>query len=89
MATINVTELTQTCGACPTQWEGRTADDHYIYVRFRWGALRIGIGATDAAAVDNAMGNQPAFFRQLGGSLDGFLDYDTLCIVTRGVVDWP
>ena len=35
-----VKSLTLTCGACPTQWEGKTSDGKYIYIRFRGGNFR-------------------------------------------------
>ncbi len=38
---IVVTTLTQTCSACPSQWEGRTADNRAVYIRYRHGYLRI------------------------------------------------
>ena len=43
---IVVTEIVQTCGACPSQWEGKTADGRHVYVRYRYGFLQVGIGAT-------------------------------------------
>lgn len=39
-----VVSLTQTCSACPSQWEGRTDDDRPVYIRYRWGHLGIEIG---------------------------------------------
>lgn len=47
-----VATLQKTCESHPAQWEGRLADGRFIYVKFRWGHLRIGIGETPAAAVD-------------------------------------
>jgi hypothetical protein len=35
-----VIELTMTCGACPSQWEGKTAKGQYTYIRLRHGFLR-------------------------------------------------
>lgn len=38
-----VQSLEQTCGACPSQWEGKTAAGQDIYVRYRYGSLRLDI----------------------------------------------
>jgi hypothetical protein len=48
-----ITEIIQTCGACPAQWEGKTADGRYVYIRYRHGVGRIGFGATLDDAVDD------------------------------------
>jgi len=34
-----IKELRQTCFACPSQWEGTTADGRDVYIRYRWGNL--------------------------------------------------
>lgn len=34
-------ELRETCGACPTQWEGKTACGKHFYLRYRHGRLQI------------------------------------------------
>ena len=41
---MKVQELKQTCYACPSQWEGKLSSGQYIYIRYRWGVLRVGIG---------------------------------------------
>ena len=82
-----VTEIRNTCGACPSQWEGRTEDGRYVYVRYRWGHLTIGVGDTDIwDAVDRG---GEVFDQYLGDWLDGFLDYAELKQATQGVVRWP
>jgi hypothetical protein len=86
---IVVTEIGQTCHACPSQWEGRTDDGDYIYVRFRWGFLAIGKGPTIEDAIDNAYKQEEIFGRQLKGSLDGFLTYEELIETTKGFISWP
>jgi len=35
--------IKQTCLGCPSQWEGKTIDDHDIYIRYRSGYLRLDI----------------------------------------------
>ena len=38
---ILIENFEQTCYACPSQWEGVTEKGEYIYIRYRWGYLRI------------------------------------------------
>lgn len=87
---LRVVELTQTCGACPSQWEGRTADGRHVYVRFRYGYLAIGVGATIEAAVDSAISSAPLVGVPLGeDGYNGYLDYESLKASTSDVVEWP
>lgn len=43
MRTITLVELKQTCGGCPSQWEGVTSEGETFYARYRWGNWRIDI----------------------------------------------
>jgi hypothetical protein len=52
---INVISCTQTCTACPSQWEGVCSDGRHIYIRFRWGCLTYGLGDTIDDAVTNSL----------------------------------
>ena len=38
---IKVKSITNTCSMCPSQWEGITLDGKKVYVRYRWGYLRV------------------------------------------------
>lgn len=38
---IIIKKLEQTCGGCPSQWEGEDIDGNYVYIRYRWGILRM------------------------------------------------
>lgn len=78
-----VTELTKTCDACPAQWEGRTEDGGWVYVRFRWGGLRVGFGPTLDAAVDDER-----IFKATDNAWLGVLSYDDLCAMVPEVT-WP
>ena len=52
--TVIVTRIVNINLAAPSQWEGVTSDDRYVYIRYRQGVLRIGIGNTqDEAATDD------------------------------------
>lgn len=47
-----IASITQTCFGCPSQWEGKTEDGKYIYMRFRWGHLRLDINDETVASMD-------------------------------------
>ena len=38
-----IKSIKKTCDACPAQWSGETVNHESVYVRFRWGTLRIEI----------------------------------------------
>jgi hypothetical protein len=82
---IVVTSVEQTCGACPSQWEGVADDGRVVYARYRGGRLRVSLGATLEAALDS----QPIIDRMLGDSLDGWMDYATLRHETQERMQWP
>ena len=83
---IAVKALIRTCSSCPSQWEGETRDGRYLYVRYRWGTLSIGIGTSKAESID-CSGN--LFEKQLGDYLDGSLELEQLREATQGLIDWP
>jgi len=81
---VKVVELYRTCQACPSQWEGKTSDDNYIYVRYRWGHLTIGVAKSFPAAI---WGNN-IVDTQIGDGLDGVLPYEELIELTKDEVEW-
>ncbi len=83
---IVVETLIRTCNRSPSQWEGKTADGRFLYVRYRWGLLEIGMGFTIDDAIDKS-GN--VFRKQLGGKLDGSMEFEELRQATTGLVAWP
>jgi hypothetical protein len=38
--------LEQVCPGCPMIWEGWTEDNLFVFIRYRWGSLRVLIGKT-------------------------------------------
>jgi len=71
--TVIVTRIVNTCPAAPSQWEGVTSDNRRVYIRYRHGGLRIGIGRTQ----DEAVADTTTYTANLG---DGYgMDYDELC----------
>ena len=62
---IQVKTLTQTCNACPSQWEGELTNGEKLYIRYRWGYLSIRVN------------NKEIWGNFIGSSLDGYIDeYD-------------
>jgi len=83
---IVVTTLIRTGERSPSQWEAKTADGRYLYVRYRWGCLEIGIGVS----MDEAIANGGNFFeKQLGDKLDGSMGLEDLRKATSGLIEWP
>ena len=83
---LKVVEIKKTCERSPSQWEGKTDDGRFVYVRFRWGHLRVSLGAT----LDDAIDTEPAIFeRQLNDALNGELSFKQLKAETAGIVKWP
>jgi hypothetical protein len=84
--TIVVRTLVRTCEQSPSQWEAKTEDGLYLYVRYRWGYLEIGIDLSIDDAIDNS-GN--LFEKQLGSKLDGSMGLEELRQATSGLIEWP
>ena len=82
---IRISRVIQTCERNPSQWEGSTEDGDYLYVRYRWGCLSIGMGKTKEEAVRNSN----IMHEQLGASRDGDLKYAKLREVTKELIEWP
>ena len=61
---VDIKSITQTCNACPSQWEGETVDGEEIYIRYRWGTLRIDLDG------------ETVFEQDMGDALDGYMDWE-------------
>ena len=70
--TITVVDIEWTCIAAPSQWEGRTTDGRWVYIRYRHGRLRVGLGHT----IEEAVHSEGVFGTEVGD--DGFLGYAEL-----------
>lgn len=62
-----VQSLEITCYACPTQWEGKTADGYDIYIRYRWGNLTLDINGQTVATIEGH-----------GDGFAGVLEHETM-----------
>lgn len=74
-----VVEIGQTCGACPTQWEGQDDKGRPVYARFRHGWLTVDIAEKEVIRLSVRPG-------QAG---DGVMSYAELIELTKGVIEWP
>jgi len=81
--TVIVTRLVNTCPAAPSQWEGVTSDNRCIYIRYRHGSLRIGIGHTQ----DEAVADDTTYTANLGHGYG--MDYAELCSVAPEWLQLP
>jgi len=87
MSKPKVVELTKTCKACPAQWEGQLDDGRVIYVRYRWGGLSVGMGATlDDALVHRVSVTLPNESEE--PTFDGEMDDATMKQATGNILNW-
>jgi hypothetical protein len=81
---IRVRKLVHVSDCHPAQWAGRTDTGEFIYVRYRYGQLWIGI------APDYRRTTPTTVLESGDGDLgDGYLSFRSLRTRTRGVVEWP
>ena len=78
MSAIIVTELVKTCNACPAQWDGKTSDGGDLYIRYRWGYLRVDLNG-------ETIWGAPVGEDQW----DGTLNEEQLAEHTRGLLELP
>jgi hypothetical protein len=84
-----VIALRKTSLACPSQWEGTLEDGRAIYVRYRHGALSVGVGQDIYEAVRSRRYGQALYADHVGDGLDGFMDFDELRTHLYGLVEFP
>jgi hypothetical protein len=81
-----VKSLVETCSACPSQWEGMTADNRKLYIRYRWGHLTVQIGLQDDPNENAAVCGEYIYNESVGDDYDGFMTLDELKGHTIGVL---
>lgn len=75
MSEPKMVALTETCVACPSQWEGTLEDGRAVYARYRHGKLSVGVGDDIDQAVLNGRSDEALFAYSVGDGLDGFMDF--------------
>ena len=83
-----IKKLTQTCGACPSQWEASTDDGRMIYIRYRWGGLSVSISKEITDDIYDAIDGDNLFCETLGDSFDGLMSEEAMKEITKEVIDW-
>jgi len=73
---IEVKFLTRYTSYCPTQWEGETTNGEDVYIRYRWGFLRVDINGKEV------------FGDQIGGEMDGVLSDEKMKEATKDKINW-
>lgn len=81
---MKVTNLIQTCVACPAQWEGHIEDGRMFYCRYRWGNLSITISEKPTTDVMEAM-DEELYYETLGGHFAGEISEDDLIEKMEGI----
>lgn len=81
---IEVVECKCTCSGCPSQWEARTSEGEWLYIRFRHGALSVeNCGPMKPFAEgwkeSNTRVKEIMSYDESGG--DGFMDFEELKII--------
>lgn len=72
---LQIKTLTQTCRACPSQWEGQLVDGRPVYVRFRHGELSIRIGEA-GGGIESAIDAPDWYAWEADNGLDGEISWD-------------
>ena len=78
-----VETITQTCGACPSQWEGKLKDGRMFYIRYRWGTLSFRIAGKPTDYLSEVFQTKPVFDESIGDSLDGFITLNEVKAVLK------
>ncbi len=66
-----IEEIEQVGNGCPTAWNIVDDSERKIYVRYRWGVLSV-----TAEEVGKNNEDYCIFSQKIGGSFDGFIDWD-------------
>lgn len=89
MMKIQIKTIEQTCESCPSQWEGWTDDNRQIYIRYRFGYLRVSIGPVGDDDEFAAVSGEEVFGLSFGGEYDGHMTETKLRELTAEFLFWP
>lgn len=83
---IRVVALEQTCISCPSQWDGITDDNRKVYYRYRWGCLKVTVGAVNDMSEFAGVCGRKIFYAELSDGFDGTLSTANMLIITKGKI---
>ena len=66
-------KIKQTCSACPSQWEVKLRDGRMVYVRYRYGGLKMVLSARPTDDVCDALYGKIIYQEAIGDYLDGYM----------------
>jgi hypothetical protein len=89
MNKIRLISITQTCTACPSQWDAVTDDQRTVYIRYRWGYLSVRISKIEDHTEYAAVNGTEIFGLDYGDGLDGVMDQETLEKLTEEILEFP
>lgn len=81
-----VERIVKTCSACPSQWDIFLDDGRYVYVRYRWGGLRLTLAENEDALFNGY--DQVIYDEQIGDGFDGVMEEEELRDLTKDILDW-
>lgn len=84
MIRINRNNGRKTCIACPAQWEFKTDNGDWLYVRYRFGAF----SASTGASIKEAVSGQTIVFGDVGDPYDGYMEDNEMENLLKGKVEF-
>lgn len=72
---MRIKNVSQTCWACPSQWEGSFTDGSALYIRYRWGYLSV------------EKDGEEIYGEQVGDGFDGYMELPEVLELTGMVLD--
>ena len=82
MAQLVISDIRQTCTACPSQWEAVTTNNRPVYIRYRHGYLSVQIGFA-GGDMKTALDSEEWFGKQLFDEDDGWIEFDEVCRIAN------
>ena len=80
---VRKSDVRQTCGISPSQWEGQTVEGVSLYIRYRWGRLTVHSPFDEQTFMD-----EPLLSIQLGDEYDGEMDTREMREHTGDTIKW-
>lgn len=83
---MEVTDIIETCGGCPSSWTARTIKDNRpVYIRFRWGCLSITVGDPEDSDVDD--NSNIVYDEQISDGMDGIISWNKVEKILNKIED--